>query len=507
MNTSSLRGAPALVLILCLAPCAASASKPLIDRETTERLTRGLGLLQSVGQSFRQEPALSPLERQRRAYGVIEHSTLDQPLGRVLESIRRAAGRGAPPARIHVTPDPGLNAFAAEDGAIFIAVGMLRSLETEDELAALIAHEYAHVLRGHTGRTALQQARDIGAGLSALYMDYEYGDDAARRSRPETEFVRHALLREAAMHSVQSGIVPNRARAQEDEADRIGTDLLVAAGYSPVGMIDMLGRIDAWEEQRRAAAASAARDTAHTGMAATAVRYARRSDQARTARRKLDGDRGDLVDSLISTVVSGTQERVRDAGRSHRASSERIDQVLQHLEHDQAARARPDMRPVPWAADAGAASLFSSIDLVHALLGNNDARLARPGREQMAALQRVSGSPAGQTPLGRYVTLRYLASSLGSEEGAAAWHGELTRADSLFAAHRLVLDLSNRLPAEPAVRMFETSTRSLADPPELLPYGIRIHRRAGNTAAAEQYAARCRGSGNELLRDACANAR
>ena len=309
------------------------------------------------------------------------------------------------------------------------------------------------------------------------------------------------------MHSVQSGIVPNRARGQEDEADRIGTDLLVAAGYSPVGMIDMLGRLDAWEEQRRAAAASAEQDTAHTGVAATAVRYAERSDQARAARRKLDGDRGNLVNALISTMVSGTQARVRDAGRSHRASAERIAQVLAHLERTQASGPRPDMRPLPWASDAAAASLFSSIDLVHALLGNNDARLGRPGREQTAALQRLSGSPAGQTPLGRYVTLRYLASPLGSDAGMAAWHGELTRADSLFAAHRLVLDLSNRLSVEPAVTMFEASTRSLADPPELLPYGIRIHRRAGNTATAEQYAARCRGSGNELLRDACAKAR
>ena len=162
MNTSRLRCAPALavLLVLVLTPDAASAGKPLIDRQTTERVARGVGLLQSIGQSLQQEQALSPLERQRRAYGVIGPSSLDQPLGRVLETIRRAAGQGAPEARIHVTPDPGLHAFAAEDGAIFIAVGMLRSLETEDELAALIAHEYAHVLRGHTGRTALQQARD-----------------------------------------------------------------------------------------------------------------------------------------------------------------------------------------------------------------------------------------------------------------------------------------------------------------------------------------------------------
>lgn len=500
----------ALLVSALLLPCAAGGAEPLVDRETADRIKRGTGLLQSVSQTFRQEQPLTPLELQRRAYGVVEHPPLDQALARILDNVRRAAGVDAPPARIHVTPDPGLNAFAAEDGSIFIAAGMLRSLGSEDEVAALVAHEYAHVLRGHSGRTMLQRAKDIGAGLSALYMDYEHGEEAGSRSRPEATFVRHALLREAAMHSVQSGIVPSRARAQEDEADRLGVDLLVAAGYNPVGMVEMLGRLDAWEVQRQAAAAAAtaAGEAAEVdGVGGTLVRYAEGSDQARAARSKLDGDSSSMVNSLFSSLVSGAQKRVRAAGRSHRASSERIDLVLGHLEARHADNARPDMRPVPWAAGGQAAALFESIDLVQALLGDNGTQLSRPGPEQVAALQRVSKSPAGQTPLGRYVMLRHLSSAVDSREGMAAWHQELERGDSLFAAHRLVLDSSRRLPSEPAVRMFEASRQSLADPPELLPYGISIYRRAGQPETAEQYAARCRGSGNERLRQACAEAR
>ncbi len=501
------RAAGALLAMAMLAPPVASANQPLIDRQTQERINGGLGLLQGLRQSFRQDADLAPLERQRRAYGVVEHPPLDQALARVMESLRRAAGGNAPAARIHVTPDPGLHAYATEEGSIFIAVGMLRSMETEDELAALVAHEYAHVLRRHAGRSALQRTKDIAAGLSALYMDYEYGDQSVRASRPETAFIRSALLREAAMHSVQSGIVPGRARVQEDEADRIGVDLMVAAGYNPVGMVEMLGRLDAWEAQRKAAADAAGQPAAQGGVADAAVRYARRSDQARSARRSLDGDSTGIVDAVITSLADSTRRGVSRAGRSHRDSDARIELVMEHIQARHGDRERPDMRPMPWAGDAQAASLFESIDLVQALIASNDGRLSRPGPEQAAALRRVAASPAGQTPLGRYVMLRYQAPVLGSDEGTAAWQQELTRRDSLFAAHRLVLDLSSRLRPEPAVGMFETSRQSLDDPPELLPYGIRIHRRAGNAGVADGYAARCRGTGNEALRNACAKAR
>lgn len=485
----------------------AIAAKPLFDRETADRLKRGLGLLGGASQALRQEQQLSPLERQRRAYGVVEHAPFDQALARILQDIRGAAGAGAPDARIHVTPDPGLHAFAAEDGSIFIAAGMLRSMESEDEVAALVAHEYAHVLHRHSGRTALQQAKDMAEGLSAMYMDYEYGGSAMQRSRPEAEFLRAAVLREAAMQSVQSGIVPTRARSQEDEADRVGTNLLVAAGYSPVGMIEMLGRLDAWEAQRKAASSGqdAMAGPRTDGVDGAVVRYAQKSDQARAARRKIDDDSG-LVNTFIGGLVGATRKGVRESGRSHRTSEERIDLVLSRIQGEYGERERPDMRPLPWAKDAQSNALFTSVDLVQRLLGENDSRLSRPGREQAAALQEVQRSPAGRTALGRYVTLRHTATALGSDAGRAAWRNELARDDSLFAAHRLVLDLSNRMQAEAAIDMLETSRRSLADPPELLPYGIRIQRRAGNRDAAEALAARCRGASSEGLRKACAEA-
>ena len=171
-------------------------------------------------------------------------------------------------------------------------------------------------------RQVLESAKGVGAGLTSLYLDREYAGVSA--SRPSTDYVRDALVRETAMQSVQAGIVPTRARAQEDEADRLGTDLMVAAGYNPIGMMDMLGRMELWEQQRRQAGVPS--PAVQQGVAATLGKYLQNSDQARSAKRRLDDSKG--VDNLIAALVGATQQRVQQAGsNTHRDSAQRIERV------------------------------------------------------------------------------------------------------------------------------------------------------------------------------------
>lgn len=500
-----------LAAALVLDPGKAQAGeRPLIDPKTQERLLRGLRLAQGVSQPFREEAPMTPLQRQRRAYGVVEQAELDAGLTRVLESIRRAAGDNAPPARIHVTPDPSLQAYAAEDGSIFIAAGMLRSMESEDEVAALLAHEYAHVLHGHSGKTLLQKAKDIGAGLTALYLDHEFGADAADAHQPQMRFVRAALLRETAMQAVQSGIVPTRARSQEDEADRVGADLLVAAGYNPVGMVTMLGRLDAWEEQRRIVEAIARRDAERAGEIKLAdgvdqvvARSAQNSSLGSRLRGKLGDDDGELVGTLFNSLIRGARRKISEVGQGHRRTSDRIEAVMTHLQSRYGRHRRPDMRPVPWQGNPQVDALFAAVDAVQQLLAEES---MGSSKATAGVLDQLQASPMGKAALGRYVMLRHEAPSLSRDRDAAAWYQELSREDSLFASHFLVLSQHTRLPRNAAMTMFETSRKSLGDPPELLPYGIQVYRREGKTETARMYMARCQASADDSLRQVCAKA-
>ncbi len=61
-----------------------------------------------------------------------------------------------------------LNAFAAPGGHIFIHTGLILSLETVDELAAVLTHEIAHVTARHLSQRIAQQQKLTLASAAAL---------------------------------------------------------------------------------------------------------------------------------------------------------------------------------------------------------------------------------------------------------------------------------------------------------------------------------------------------
>lgn len=51
-----------------------------------------------------------------------------------------------------VLDDRGVNAYAGPDNRVYVLGGLVPALGSDDELAAIIAHEYAHVMIGHVGK-------------------------------------------------------------------------------------------------------------------------------------------------------------------------------------------------------------------------------------------------------------------------------------------------------------------------------------------------------------------
>jgi predicted Zn-dependent protease len=116
--------------------------------------------------------------------------------------------------RFHYIPDANLiNAFALPGGHVFIGKGLLRLMQTEDELASVLGHEVEHV------------------------DNYHCNEKVALRHLPLGEVI--ALPVEL----FQAGY----SKEQEMEADRDGADLAVRAGYSPQGAIHLFqtfGRLE-----------------------------------------------------------------------------------------------------------------------------------------------------------------------------------------------------------------------------------------------------------------------
>ncbi|MEM7357068.1 MAG: M48 family metalloprotease [Acidobacteriota bacterium] len=108
---------------------------------------------------------------------------LDQLVAR-LESPGMAANREV---RCHVTvlDDPTLHAFAFPHGAIYIHSGLLAQAQTEDHVAAILAHEMVHIENRHRARH--ERARwnrmlpigvlTLGAALALVDGEADYAED------------------------------------------------------------------------------------------------------------------------------------------------------------------------------------------------------------------------------------------------------------------------------------------------------------------------------------------
>lgn len=113
-----------------------------------------------------------------------------------------------------------VNAFSLPGGHIVIGRGLLELIESEDELAAILGHEIAHVDNRHAiGRLQYERAsRKVGLGSL-----YELGAPA--------------------VEIFQAGYTKD----QELEANRAGLGIAVAAGYSAAGGISLIDRFQKFE--------------------------------------------------------------------------------------------------------------------------------------------------------------------------------------------------------------------------------------------------------------------
>ena len=127
--------------------------------------------------------------------------------------------------RVTVANNPTVNALAAPGGYVVVFRGLLEATRSAEELAGVLAHEFQHVLLRHATRALLRHA-STSLLLTALTGDVSgamaYGLESAR------------ILAEL-----------RYSRKDEEEADREGLRMLVAAGVDPSGMIAFFERLKA----------------------------------------------------------------------------------------------------------------------------------------------------------------------------------------------------------------------------------------------------------------------
>jgi beta-barrel assembly-enhancing protease len=133
-----------------------------------------------------------------------------------------------------------VNSFAVSGGWVFIFTGVITFSHTESELAAIMAHETAHIVQNHIARRLQdeQQASMISlAGMLAAILLGALGGGGG--DAIEGGIIASQGL--AAQHEI------NFTRSEEEEADRVGIGFLAAAGFDPEAMADTFERMEQME--------------------------------------------------------------------------------------------------------------------------------------------------------------------------------------------------------------------------------------------------------------------
>jgi len=152
---------------------------------------------------------------------------LDQVCARILNNSE--AGDSDWPFECHLLADPEtINAFALPGGQVFITDALFERLQTEGQLAGVMAHEIGHVVARHAAEQLAEQ--QLAQGLSGAAVIAAYDPNNPNSGLTAAQF--SALI---------SGLVNLKyGRDDELQSDRLGVQFMSEAGYDPRSMINVM---------------------------------------------------------------------------------------------------------------------------------------------------------------------------------------------------------------------------------------------------------------------------
>jgi predicted Zn-dependent protease len=159
--------------------------------------------------------------------GPVQDSSLNAYVSGVGRSLAARTHRPTMPYSFRVVNANYINAYAFPGGSIACTRGILLKLDNEAELAALLGHEIGHVNARHTAQQLSkgQLSNILVGGLSII------ADVAA----PGMGQVASTL------GGVGAGaFLASYSRDNERQADALGTEYMVKAGYGPDGMVGLM---------------------------------------------------------------------------------------------------------------------------------------------------------------------------------------------------------------------------------------------------------------------------
>jgi predicted Zn-dependent protease len=128
------------------------------------------------------------------------------------------------------------NAYACPGGIILVTRGLIKECQNEDELAAVLAHEVAHIAH-KDGVKSINKARWTEVLTTA-------GTEAAKQYGGGVAGSLVSMFESSIDDVFKTLVVNGYSRGAEESADREAVTILTRAGYNPAALAAILGRLN-----------------------------------------------------------------------------------------------------------------------------------------------------------------------------------------------------------------------------------------------------------------------
>lgn len=402
-------------------------------------------------------------QRRGEGLGFVRSAPLEQYLGALRSKLAAASGMIAVPGRVMILANPAFAAYSTPDGNLYISMGCLETVKSEDEVVAILAHELAHVLLTHHSSDIISAMQKKTQSLHEIVVNAKTALLSATKTVSKDDSRR--LFNEQVVVDVTDRLaLPAWGRGQEKEADLLGVDLLIRTGYSPGAMVSILEMLQTWEKQTRAAEESF-------------------WEKFNTL---------SVLNNPTDALKNLYQETLKSLPSNHPKTEERITETAEYLDRHYADLKPVEVQAAPWKA-------ISSRKDVAQVLGNY--------RQAFLAMDRLTKGKAQEA----YPIARNAATGNTATDAYPNW--VLYRAAKLLGRQKEALDALTRALKSPeqvpeiydamildyeqagtfstALDWANKASTTFGGAPRWIPPRIRLLRKLGRIPEAESLAVNC----------------
>ncbi|MGY6269218.1 M48 family metalloprotease [Achromobacter denitrificans] len=423
--------------------------------------------------------------------GLVAMPEMQAYLNGLLARIKAEAGVPDWPGAVHITASPALEAYSTGAGNIYLSIAWLSSVESEDEIVALLSHEFGHVYLDYHQLETANVAGDQVVALAAL------GAALARKASSSTGW--SPVDSVIASYTLgKSVLVPAWTRQQEENADRFGATISLRLGYSYTqGFKAFLERQATWESDNAKAQEESRKRMLEQIKEAAAL----------AARKQATANGGGIeplteLQASLSAGMAGAGEDLRSGldqawkklTVSHPNTEARLASLTGQVMPLMAGKPRPAATTAPWIKARGQRRTAAILKNYRAA---NDAQQALQEQDPARALKLASQAASG--PTARHAApLLALSMAQGGQgkaaarsaalldrnlqsEGDRAWRVYVLRANNLLGAGR----------REPATAIMNQGFDYFKDAGLAWPEAIQFYGQTESWDKARQLAQEC----------------